>query len=941
MIEREVQLFADALSQARSPQAVIDLACEKAIQIFNLDRVVLRYYLDDSMLHGARESSPKFRAYHSPLMLGAAGIMCGSKAMELPVFVSDVERSNKNVELAQYLRRAGTNSICITPIYDGERIRGWIEFHHCSRFRRWSEADRFLFLHLSGLIGFALKQAFILGFTDTTTSPDNVQGEERLAVYAKRIEALYQVSRALQFNLDPSLVCLKGLRAVVEATGSDCGIALLYDRNSGVFELVAAQGVSQEYVQAVEDTINGPSLVRLAVESKQGLLIEDVQHDPRAVVKLATKEGLHSTAVMPLLSEDSALGAIALFRKKLNPYTTDDFELVAAACNQIALAVHQAELFSNQRKQARSIAALYRLSHELTRHFSPKEIAEHAFSILHEELACKRVWLGVISEQGTHLVGKAGFGPGMRKRISELQIELQIRHDLLDEAIRLKQPVVVKPEDNPECGTLHRIVRRLNPGPFVIVPMVSLGQVVGVLVIEPSVPSGFFAENKLSLLSSMAAEIGYVFVARRYEKRVAEADKMRMAGLFASGIAHNFNNLLQAVIGQCSLLDLQLDKDSGLKKSVKVIQEAAHKGGGLINQLLNYTQQQENERKKLSLKALLSDCCDLYQSVLGQKVALQMEVDIDTPQIFGDFSQLQQVIINLLINAREAIRNDRGEVRIHVCGVRLRSAEIDPELAPGRYVRISVMDNGIGMDEERLSRCFEPFFTTKNVDSMTGIGVAGSGLGLATAYSVLKAHAGLITAQSEVGKGTVFTLYLPALQSVEMEESTQTQSAATAGAFLLGVEGNTERKILSVLNKVGIRPAIFRSELRLSNALKNKDRRVVLCVDADTSGADLVDLTSSLLNGGQIIKALVFTFDTAVWEGRLRGIKDVIVLKKPVDENTTIELFYGIKLLPDNRADLGSKVEVVREKPKASSQSATEKSACVESVGEHEKSPIT
>ena len=704
------------------------------------------------------------------------------------------------------------------------------------------------------------------------------EAQEIVVSQSKRIEALYAVSKALQYNLDPSLVTLKGLRALVRATNSDSGLGLFYDGDRDNFELVAAEGVSASYIEEVEKRVNEESLVRYAVERGEGLRIDNIQNDDRAVVKLASKEGLKATIVMPLIAEGKVLGALVIFRKRAKKYSELDFELVSAAANQIALATHQAELYSSQKRQASSFAALYRLSHELSRHLTPKEVSQHAFTVLHEELACKRMWLGVVNEQGTHIVGQAGFGPGIRKRITEVQIELHLEHNALDEALRTKEPVIVRKNDKLECSGLNLIMKKLNLGSFAIVPLVSLGQPIGVLVVEPSVDTGFFTPAKMTLLRNMANEIATVLMAKRFESKMSEAGKMRMAGLFASGVAHNFNNLLQAVMGQASLLEMQLDKKSPQFSSVKMINEAARKGANLVRQLLTFSQQSKEEREDISMNDLVNESLELYRSILGSSIRLELDLSSKLPAVNVDSGQLQQVISNMLFNAKDALREKGGIVRVSTTRVRLKSGEIDPELPPGEYVRVNVEDNGSGMNEEACSRCFEPFYTTKNVDSVTGIGVSGSGLGLSSAYSIVKGHDGLITVQSKPGLGSTFSIYLPV---IELEDSDRSK-AFSAEIACAGIDRRSLAACRATFDSLGCHCAQFASKEDLLEAVQANQKLRMILLDTDYEGEGTEELLKSIRAIRPKLAVLIATDDYAHWSSLLSSYGDLHLLEKPL-----------------------------------------------------------
>lgn len=600
---------------------------------------------------------------------------------------------------------------------------------------------------------------------------DREEAEERLRAQGRRIEALYEVARSLELNLDPGVVALKGLRALIKATGSHCGFICLSDAQGASLEIAASEGLSTDYIEQLGKVISERTLARYVVEQREGMVLDDIQNDPRAKVELAEREGLRAAMFMPLLFEELVLGVVVLFRRDQSQYTKDDFDLVSAACSQIALAARQAELYAAEKRQSSSFSALYRLSHELAKQVSIKEVAEQAFPAIQEEIACKRMWLGVINQRGTHLEGQAGAGPGVRRTVIDLQIELNNRVGPLEEAIQRRAAVVVDSSAWERCPELARVCARLECGTVVIVPLVSLGQVVGVLIVEPTVGSSFFLQRKLPLLNSMATEIATVILARKFEARMADADKMRMAGLLASGVAHNFNNLLQAVMGQASLIEMQVPHDPRVASAARMIAEAAAKGAALVKQLFNFSMQGSFNPVSLSVQRLFRDGAELYHSVLGAHVRLELDVSENCPDLIADPNQVQTVLTNLLVNAREAIGEKvGGAIKITARPVRIRSGEVDPELAPGMYVRIDVEDNGAGMTPESQARCFEPFFTTKNTDTRTGLGFGGSGLGLSSAYSIMKQHDGFVAVKSQVGEGSIFTLYLPTAAAREVEK---------------------------------------------------------------------------------------------------------------------------------------------------------------------------
>ena len=752
--------------------------------------------------------------------------------------------------------------------------------------------------------------------------------ERMLHFQSKRIQALYAVSQSLQVHLDPAIVTLKGLKALIDATQSDNGFGCFYDSNTGELELVAAQGLTQEYIDEIHKVINGKSLVRFSVEHKKGLRIDNIQADARAAQDIAKREGVKSTIVVPLLFENEVLGAIVLFCRRANRYSDDDFNLVQAAANQIGLAARQAESYVTEKQHASSLKTLYRLSHELTKLFSVREIVEHALPIIQEELACKRMWMGIMNEQNSHLVGQAGYGPGIRKSITNLQIELSLRHDFLDEAIKTKQPVIVGSSDKMECSGLNMMIKRLELSSLVIVPLVSLGQVVGVLIVEPASTSSVFVRKKLPLLRSMVNEIATVILARRFEAKMADSDKMRMAGVLASGVAHNFNNLLQAVMGQASLIEMQVADNSQVVKSARTIVDAATKGAALIKQLLSFSKQGEKQSQKLvSITRMLSESEDLYRSVLGSEISLEIDSNSKIPPVMADQVQIQQVLMNLVVNAKEAIESkenptEPGKVIISTLPLRIRSGEIDPELAPGHYLRIDIQDNGVGMNDEKLQRCFEPFFTTKNVDASTGIGLEASGLGLSSAYSIVKQHEGVVTARSNLGKGAVFSVYLPLTASASMElmdldvNRVDIPTRQRRQALFLKLDQYAQAAMRTTLESFGFQGEVLYSEDSVISKVESSSSEIgLVIIDAERLTIKPSMLVDSINKVDQNIYIVLLSSSD-------RGIKslkrktNVKIIEKPI----SVWVFRSlIQRIIDETATLDVTKEVTEENKKEES----------------------
>ena len=436
-----------------------------------------------------------------------------------------------------------------------------------------------------------------------------------------------------------------------------------------------------------------------------------------------------------------------------------------------------------------------------------------------------------------------------------------------------------------------RLLQKLEVQTFVIVPLVSLGQVVGVLIVEPAVPSGFFVQRRLPLLSSMANEMATVILARRFESKMADADKMRMAGLLASGVAHNFNNLLQAVMGQASLIEMQLPEGSALQRAAATIVESAGKGARLIRQMLTLTQQGAVSHKRFSMNELLKESVDLYKSLLGSKVRFDLDLAEALPQVNADYGQIQQVLTNLVANAREALSEQHDpRVAVSTRRVALSPGEVDPELAPGTYVRIDIEDNGVGMDQESLARCFEPFYTTKNIDRDTGLGVGPTGLGLSLGYSIMKQHDGLLAVRSVQGEGTVFSMFLPAAEGAGEERIAGPlrepegfePDARHAYAVILDTEENVHISVRATLESLGFAIRLVNTPGTLMTMLKERQDIEVVVLDIDRIGDKVVSFAKRLRTLRPKLIIIGMSKEAERWSGVLQYVAGIRVFEKPL-----------------------------------------------------------
>ena len=248
------------------------------------------------------------------------------------------------------------------------------------------------------------------------------------------------------------------------------------------------------------------------------------------------------------------------------------------------------------------------------------------------------------------------------------------------------------------------------------------------------------------------------------EKQLVLSQKLEAIGKLSGGIAHDFNNLLNVILGYSGELQKHIPPDDPYREAVDEIQNAGKRAATLTQQLLAFSRKQVFESQILNLTQIVCEAAKMLERLIGEDIALEIVPTQELGAVKADRCQIERVILNLAVNAREAMPQG-GKVTIEMADVELD--ETSPTLhhcvAPGPYVMLRVTDTGCGMDEETQSHIFEPFFTTKG---------QGTGLGLATVYGVVKQSGGYISVDSAPGKGTTFRVYLPrALDSVEKTQA--------------------------------------------------------------------------------------------------------------------------------------------------------------------------
>src|SRR5581483_5269123 len=303
--------------------------------------------------------------------------------------------------------------------------------------------------------------------------------------------------------------------------------------------------------------------------------------------------------------------------------------------------------------------------------------------------------------------------------------------------------------------------------------------------------SNVYGVNGKSIIQCNIRDISARKRAEEVDERLRQSQKMEAIGQLAGGVAHDFNNLLGVILGYCELLELRLASDDSQRRMVEQIHNAADHAAALTRQLLAFSRRQVMRPVVLDVNRVVTAMETMLRRLIGEHIEITTSLLPDLGRVKADPSQVEQILMNLAVNARDAMPGG-GRLTIETTNVELEDdARQRAEVTPGSYVMLAISDTGAGMDKETQARIFEPFFTTKRPGQ-------GTGLGLSTVYGIVKQSAGYIYVYSEPGRGTTFRLYLPRVgEEVEILKREEKLSTHGGTETILLVEDNAPLRELA------------------------------------------------------------------------------------------------------------------------------------------------
>ncbi len=369
---------------------------------------------------------------------------------------------------------------------------------------------------------------------------------------------------------------------------------------------------------------------------------------------------------------------------------------------------------------------------------------------------------------------------------------------------------------------------------------------------------------------------------KRLEAQLIQADKMQSVGRLAGGVAHDFNNLLTAIRGYSDLLLEDLTHESPGRSDVEAIRQAADRAASLTSQLLAFSRRQVLAPEVLDINRVVAGVEPMLGRLIGEDVTLRTNLETDSGWVSADEGQLEQVIVNLAVNARDAMPHG-GTLVVETASVELDGAYARRHLGvtPGPYVRLTVIDTGLGLDEATKSRIFEPFFTTKERGK-------GTGLGLAMVYGTVRQSGGHITVDSEPGQGTTFRVHLPQVEPPEEERRAREVEPVPAGGsetLLLVEDDSAVRELTSaILRRYGYTVLVANDATEALAITRGPDAPCVDLLVTDVvmpglSGRELAELLTASRPDLLVLYVSGYTDDQIVRHGVLEP--GVAFLPKP------------------------------------------------------------
>ncbi|MCX5876170.1 MAG: GAF domain-containing protein [Deltaproteobacteria bacterium] len=501
------------------------------------------------------------------------------------------------------------------------------------------------------------------------------------------------------------------------------------------------------------------------------LLSNSVVGDPQITdQEWAKREGMVAFAGQPLLIGDKVVGVMGIFAR--HPLSEVVLQALGAVADEVALGIDRMWAEAELVQKNRALRTLSACNEILVRAQEEAKFLADICQAIIQQGGYKMAWVGLKENDpasGVRVAASAGDAVDYLTGIKTSWGDNEWGHGPTGKAIRTETLTYCNDVEHCDGFTPWReAAREHQVGSSLAIPLKQDGDTMGALNIYAAEAHGF-GEAEVTLLQELAVDVAYgIKVLReraearkgveekvRLEQQVRQGQKMEAIGTLAGGIAHDFNNILAAILGFTDLAKYKLPEGSDLHHDLDNVIQAGQRAKELVKQILAFSRQAEQERRPLEMYLVLKEALKLLRASIPATIAFQLAIDEKSGAVLADPTKIHQVIMNLCTNAYHAMRaNDSGLLGVALRPVEIGEAEANGVLRPGKYLELAISDTGCGMTPEIMERIFDPYFTTKPQGE-------GTGLGLAMVHGIVTQYGGEIRAESTLGQGTTFRVYLP------------------------------------------------------------------------------------------------------------------------------------------------------------------------------------
>jgi PAS domain S-box-containing protein len=732
-------------------------------------------------------------------------------------------------------------SVLGVPIASPSRVYGWLSLRNKLGAQEFTAADEEIALMLGSHAAVAYENAQLYeDLRRHLEALENEVADRRRAEHALRLRArLTMFSSAVGTALTASATVSVMLQACVDAAVQhlDAAVAhlwILSEAGDLLMPRASASAVGLDRREPRPVRMKDPGIGDLARNMTVGVS-DPRQTEPMAHDRDWCRQARVTTfAGYPLIVDDRLVGFFGLYAHA--PWSPEALDAIAAGSREIALGIDR-----------RHVESRLRQNEERTRFaLSTARMGIWEMDLAHNELLSAdtlRPLFGIGPEEGPADLQSC------QERIHPDDRTLVVHE--LERAVAARRDYAVTFRVKWPDGSVHWIDGRGH------VLYDDAGAPVSVLGVAIDV-----SERK------------------ELEAQLLQAQKMEGIGQLAGGVAHDFNNLLTAILGYSMLVSESLPAESPSCRDVEEIIKASERAAGLTRQLLAFSRKQVFEPTTVHLNTLIRDMSQMLGRLIGEDIQLVTTLDADLAVVRADAGQLQQVVMNLAVNARDAMPGG-GQLIIETANVELDDAYLlhHAVATPGRYVRVVVSDTGVGISDEIRPHLFEPFFTTKEKGR-------GTGLGLATVYGIVQQSGGYIWVYSEPGEGATFKVYLPASdgQIDEPQRTTDVVTSRGSEVVLVVEDEDAVRRLASlVLRRAGYR-VLEAADPKEAEALVATEREPFDLLISDvvmpgSSGPVLFERLAARQPALRVLFMSGYTDDAVIRQGRLQA--GAAFLQKP------------------------------------------------------------